>query len=77
MNWTFEIRTIRNPDAFLYGLPNRTSGNRTFTVQGRGTNFTNKSEFFTNTCKGSWIRSTVLISYCFDSLMISRTMARF
>ena len=29
---TFEIRTIRNPDVFLSGLPNRTSGIRRFTV---------------------------------------------
>ena len=29
---TFKIRMIRNPDAFSSGLPNQTSGFRTFTV---------------------------------------------
>ena len=34
VQWSSDVRNpdIRNPDINLYGLPNRTSGNRTFTV---------------------------------------------
>ena len=42
-----EIRTIRNPDAFSSGLPNRTSDNRTFTVDWKWLKMINFLKFFT------------------------------